>query len=199
MKLNILVLFSGSGGWEYAWNKTQSFDISIDSLDIIKKPHINYCMDIRNFKPNKEYHFIYASPPCNIGFSQLCKTNKFNKNNINLSLELAKIAFNICKTAKYAYVIENPYTGSMKKYFPDYKIVDYSEYNYPMRKRTAIWSNLPLNLKLQPKNKYNQYPISYLSSIQRMRIPEKLSDYVKRIMIKTYNKELQQFKLPYRK
>ena len=44
------------------------------------------------------------------------------------------------------YFIENPYTGSMKDYITEKPAVfDYCMFGFPYRKRTAIWSNVPLH------------------------------------------------------
>lgn len=202
MKLNILDLFSGSGGWINAWIKTQSFDISIDSIDIDNKfPHVNLCMDIRDFKPTKKYQIVYASPPCQ-KFSQMRRINKnkISKEELEESIELSNLAFQYAHKAELCYIIENPYTGTFKNYHKDekYQIVDYSMYGYPMRKRTAIWSNITFNFKIQTAPQYNKYPLSYLSEIEKIRIPENLSRYVKWKIIKVFNKELQKYKFPYR-
>ena len=196
MTLNILDAFSGSGNWVYPWKKTVSFDIHIDSIDILNLPHITHCLDIRNFVPDKEYHIVYASFPCT-HFSRLKATNKKKTTDKDWkeALDLANIAFELSKHAKLCYVIENPFSGYAPKIFPNYKIVDYSMYGFCMRKRTAIWSNLPLNLKTQKEVCYNKRPLSSLGVIERSAIPIPLSEYIKRIIIRTFNKELQDFKL----
>ena len=43
------------------------------------------------------------------------------------------------------WFIENPYTGTMKDYITEKPAVfDYCMFGFPYRKRTAIWSNVPL-------------------------------------------------------
>jgi hypothetical protein len=192
-KLNILDLFSGSGSWIEGWRKSTTYNVCIDSVDIIKKPHINYCMDIRDFKPDKKYHIVYASPPCT-HFSQMRKINKLKTTDEELkeALLFAEIAFNFAKNAKFCYVIENPYTGSLKNYYPDCQMVDYSCYDFPMRKRTAIWSNIDLKLKIKIELNYNRLPLQYIK--ENAKIPKKLVDRIKWMIIKKFNKELKEFR-----
>ncbi len=195
-KLRILDAFSGSGNWVKPWWKSVSYNIEIDSIDIQKLPHINHCMDIRKFIFDKEYHIAYFSPPCT-HFSKIreCNTKvKTSKEEMKEAIELVDLSFNLAKKAKLCYVIENPYTGLLPKLYSGSKRVDYSEYGYPMKKSTSIWSNLPLNLKIQKEIKYNRLPLSSMGKIERSMVPLELSEYVKRIIIRTYNKELQQFK-----
>jgi len=201
--LNILDGYSGTGNWLFPWTKSVSYNVRIDSIDILKLPHVNYCMDIRKFIPEIEYHFVYMSPPC-IHFSKIrCLNKKVNpttENDLKESLEYANLAFNLGKKAKFCYVIENPLTGTMKKYFPNekYKEVHYSEYGFPMKKRTAIWSNIidRFNFKTQKEIKYNRLPLHSMGKMQKSAIPIPLSEYVKRIMVREFNEELQEFKMP---
>lgn len=192
--LNILDLFSGSGAWVKHWRNC-SYNVCIDSIDIIKKPHINYCMDVLDFISEKDYHIVYSSPPCNLYFSQLRQTNKkpITKEDIELSLKYANLSFEYGKKALWGYVIENPYTGKMKNYFPNYQIVDYSEYSFSSRKRTAIWSNFKFNLKLKKEISYNRLPLSSLTHSKSV-IPDELAKYIKWAIIKRKIKELQEFK-----
>lgn len=197
--LNILDLFSGSARWVEPWKKSVSYNIIIDSLDILKLPHINLQIDIRDFKPTKEYHIVYASPECK-NFSKLKNCcGGATKEEMQESIELAQLSFDFAKKAKICYVIENPYTGLMKEYFPSehYQIVDYSEYGFPMRKRTALWTNFKLNLKLQKEVKYNRLPLHYLSKMEKAKIPLELSTHIKNTMVKLFTKELQEFKIPF--
>lgn len=193
--LNILDLFSGYGGWVKPWYKTVSYNISIDSVDIKKREHINYCMNVKEFESKKDYHLVYASPPCTY-FSKMknCQ-NRTTEHDIKDSILLADLSFYFANKAKYAYIIENPYTGLMPSIYSGFKKVDYSEYDYPMRKRTAIWSNLPLKLKTKKNISYNKYPLSYLSNEEKNKIPYKLASYVKWIFIRTYNKEIEKFRI----
>lgn len=203
--LNILDMFSGSGNWVKDWRTSVSFNVHIDSVDNCENfyplPHINHIMDIRDFKPTvKEYHIVYASPPCNKYFSKIKGCNKkvkITEKDIEDSLELAELSFSYAKKAKFCFVIENPATGKMVKHYPEgYKVVDYSEYGFPMRKRTAIWSNLPLNLKIKKEISYNRLPLHYLGDLEKSAIPIELAKYIKRIIIRTFNTELQEFKVP---
>jgi hypothetical protein len=198
--LKILDAFSGSGNWVKGWRDSVSFNTEIDSVDILQLPHINYCMDIRDFKITKEYEVVYASFPC----THFCRIKQINKKKTtkeekDIAVQLADLSFNLAKKAKLAYIIENPATGEATKLYPEFqgipfKIVDYSEYGFGMRKRTAIWTNLPLNLKIQKEVKYNRISLHTMGKIERSIVPILLSNYIKRIIIRTYNKELQVFK-----
>ena len=132
-ELKILDLFSGTGEWVRKW-RDSSYNVKIDSVDIEKYEHVNYCIDVEQFNPDTEYHIVYASPPCR-NFTKLmninvkgCTQEEFDK-----SVRLAKLAFEFGKRAKWCYVIENPYTGKMKDLkdeqgnllFPNPQIVDY--------------------------------------------------------------------------
>jgi len=131
--LNILDAFSGSGNWVKPWLKTVSFNVSIDSVDILDLPHINHKIDIRKFKPEKEYHIVYASPPCPM-FSKI--RNLFAKpteDELKEAIELADIAFYYASKAKFCYVIENPYTGDMTRIYSGFYKCHYSEYGFPMK------------------------------------------------------------------
>lgn len=195
--LNILDLFSGWGGWVEPWYNSNVYRVHIDSVDIIKR-HVNtnHILDARVFKADKKYHLVYASPPCNYYFSQIKRTNKIKSTSEDkkMSEELAELSFKYAKSALLGYVIENPYTGLMPKLYSGYKIVDYSMYNYPMRKRTAIWTNLPLKLKLQERKKYNSTQIGCLSLEKRNKIPHLLSRYVKWIFCNVFYNKIQEFK-----
>jgi len=189
-EINILDLFSGSGSWVKGWRESTTYKANIDSVDIIKQSHVNFCMDVRDFKSDKIYDIVYASFPCT-HFSQMRNINKLKttKEEFNTALELAKLSFEWGKKAKYAYIIENPYTGKAKNYFPNYQIVDYSLYDFPMRKRTAIWSNIDLKLKVKINGdvNYNKLPLQYIKN--NAVIPEKLSKHIKWMIIKYMIKE----------
>jgi hypothetical protein len=193
--LNILDAFSGTGNWVYPWKKTVSFNVNIDSVDILNLPHINHCMDIRKFELKKEYHIVYASFPCT-HFSKMrnCYA-KSTENEMKEAIELSDYAFWLASKATLAYIIENPYTGDAIRIYPNYRKCDYSEYGFPMRKRTAIWSNLPLRLKIQKEFTYNRLPLYSMTDLQKSAVPLPLAEYIKRIIIRTYNKELQKFKI----
>ena len=195
--LNILDLYSGFGGWIEPWIKSNVYRVSIDAVDLIKRnPAVNHLIDAREFKTKKEYDIFYASPPCNTYFSRIRQINKkpITKDDIKTAKELAELSFKYGEKAKLCYIIENPATGLMTELYDNYQIVDYSMYGFPMRKRTAIWSNIKFNFKLQDSIKYNDTQIGKLTVEQRNKIPWKLSRYVKWMICNTYYKQLQEFK-----
>lgn len=192
-ELNILDLFSGSGSWSKNWRNNTTYNIHIDSVDLENREHITHCMDVRDFEFEREYHFIYSSPPCN-KFSRLNNFHKPSKEELKEALDLAEVAFSISRKAKFAYIIENPATGLLPQIYPNYQVVDYSEYNYPLRKRTAIWSNVQFNFKTKTDISYNRLPLSYLSRDDKWKIPKQLTDYIKWVFIKRFNNELKNFR-----
>lgn len=193
--LKILDLFSGTGSWINGWSKSITYNTIIHSVDIVKKDHINYHMDIRDFKPTIDYDIIYASIPCT-HFSQMrqINKNKTTEKQFKEALELAELTFNYAKTANLCYVIENLQTGKLKNYYSNWQTVDYSEYGYPLRKRTAIWSNIDLKLKVKKEISYNRLFLQSLKPDEKWKIPDKLSSHIKWMIIKTFNKELKRFK-----
>jgi len=205
--LNILDGYSGTGNFVYPWTKSVSYNIKIDSVDILKLSHVNYCMDMREFILQKnfdfnQYHIMYFSPPC-IHFSKIRKCNKkvkpTDKEDLKNALELVDIAFELGKKAKFCYIIENPLTGLLPKiYTKGFKEVHYSEYGFPMKKRTAIWSNIidKFNFKVQKEVNYNRYSLHTMGKMERSAIPIGLSEYIKRIIIREFNEPLQEFKIP---
>lgn len=194
-KLRILDACSGSGSWLENWRDSHSYDIELHAVDIVKRPHITHVMDILDFTPEKPYHIVYASPPCN-DFSQIRRLSKtpVTEEDLEQSKKIAAKCFELGKAAVLAYVIENPATGMLPKLYPDYQVVDYSEYGYPLRKRTAIWSNLTFHFKTKEEIKYNDSNLP--SSDEKWRIPKKLRDYIKWVIIKKYMQELKAFHLP---
>ena len=97
-EINILDLFSGSGAWVKGWKNSTTYKANIDSVDIIKKPHINFYMDVRDFRTNKIYDIVYASPPCT-HFSIMRNINKLKttEQEFKEALELAQLAFDYAK------------------------------------------------------------------------------------------------------
>ena len=78
------------------------------------------------------------------------------------------------------YWIENPQTGRMKEYINDlvpYVDVDYCMYGLEYKKRTRIWTNIPLEPKTC-KKKRHQLQLGHFDGgnkkLQRYRIPYRL-------------------------
>lgn len=180
MTIKILDLFSGSGAWVKPYRNIDEFEI--DSVDIIYKPHINFCMDVRKFKSNKMYDIIYASPPCtNFVSSQ----RKFiDEETYRLSFELADLSFSWASKARIGYIIENPYSSKMSSMYSGYHILDYCRYGYPAQKKTLIWSNLRLNYK-RCNHKFHTYErVDNLCKQKREEVPYLLARYVKNIFMR---------------
>jgi hypothetical protein len=199
--LEILDLYSGSGAWANQWRNSKTYRVNIDSVDIAKTgEHINYLMDVRNFKTDKTYDIVYCSPPCE-KFSRL--NYRTTGNQLKEATELVKIAWSFAQQAKICYVIENPYTGTLpelcrtNEYFKDMPKplkVDYSEYGYPIRKRTAIWTNIPLTLKIREDKGYNNTNIEAIPEKERSEIPYKLVKHIKEVILKRFNSQLRQYR-----
>ena len=155
--MRVLELFSGTGsvgkickeiGWEVISLDLKNADIN---TDILKWDYTQY--------PLGHFDLIWASPPCNT-FSMLKNTHigrKLKHHDGVLTKELIEDDIKnfglpiLRKTEEIIdylkptfYFIENPQTGSMKKYIdrPFYD-VDYCKYaDWGYKKRTRTWTNL---------------------------------------------------------
>ena len=154
--VKVLELFSGTHsvgkvakekGWEVVSLDLNNADINIDILEW------NYMIYHSN-----EFDIIWASPPCRT-FSSIKRTHIGRKNKSGKIVSAADIENEILtiglpplyKTLEIIayfkpkkYIIENPQTGSMKKYLnlPFYD-VDYCKYaDWGYRKRTRLWTDI---------------------------------------------------------
>ena len=158
---HLLDLFTGTGS---VARVAEELGYSVTSLDIDPKFHPTHVANILefdyrcHFKPG-DFDVIWASPPCQY-FSQArkCNIGRTLKNGETLTAErvlsdteelgvplLRRTQEIIEYLQPKVWFIENPYTGSMKKYIPETPAVyDYCMFGFNYRKRTAIWSNQQL-------------------------------------------------------
>ena len=158
--MKLLDLFSGG---KSVTRVAESLGYTVTTLDIKKgyKPDIIANVldfDYRGaFKPG-DFDVVWASPPCdtfsaarrsNIGrvvFNEPMTNERiiFDRETIGVPL-LRRTQEIIEYLQPKKYFIENPYTGTMKDYITEKpNVFDYCMFGFPYRKRTAIWSNVPL-------------------------------------------------------
>jgi site-specific DNA-cytosine methylase len=204
----LLELFSGTHS---VGKVAKELGYEVVSLDI-KNADINIDILKWNYKeyPNDYFDIIWASPPCRT-FSSIKKTHIGRKNKDGkivtaeyIEKEILTIGLPpLLKTLEIIayfkpkkYFIENPQTGSMKKYLNlPYYDVDYCKYSdWGYRKRTRIWTNLKnfnpkkcrqdcnscvngkhlINFGMTNKNRFNNIKPIYTNINERYRVPPTL-------------------------
>ena len=158
-KINILELFAGTR----SWTKPYEGDVRFQQLSIELEMYAGtVCRDILQWDykaecAGTEFNVLYASPPCNLYFTNLKQTlngDKFgySQKDMELSLMLVDKTIEILNYFKPKYfVIENP-VGKMRKHYPQINgfaplLVDYCEYGVPYKKPTYLWTNISLKPK----------------------------------------------------
>lgn len=172
----ILDVCSGLNGWSNVWKKA---GFKVDTLDLNPFFKPTYCMDVRDFKPEKEYKVIFSSPPCT--FFSFARNYLTTDEERKEGLEIAKACFRIAEKAEY-YIVENPYWKKSLQYYikrKNHHIVDYCMYGYGYKKPTSLWSNIPIEYR-KCIHKFNSHPSSKMlySSKQRAKIPVSLAQHV---------------------
>ena len=159
--MKLLDLFSGG---KSVTRVAESLGYTVTTLDINK----NYEPDIianvldfnyrEAFKPG-DFDVVWASPPCdtfsaarrsNIGrmvFNEMMTNERIVRDREALGVPLLRRTQEIIEYLQpKMWFMENPYTGSMKDYITEKpNVFDYCMFGFPYRKRTAIWSNVPLH------------------------------------------------------
>ena len=148
----LLELFCGTGsvGKVFRQNGWEVFSVDLDSrrdadlhVDVAK-------FDYKSFLPN-HFQCVWASPPCT--HYSCARSRAKTPRDLEGSDELVRCTLAIIAYfSPCAWWMENPHTGLLKSRdvvsnLP-YQIVDYCMYGTSYRKRTALWGNVPANLKL---------------------------------------------------
>ena len=156
-KINILELFAGTK----SWTKPYESDARFQQLSIELEMYAGtVCRDILQWNYKAEcagtkFSVLYASPPCNLYFTNLKNLNGtriYTEKEKELSLKLVDKTIEILNYFKPKYfVIENP-VGKMRKHYPQINgfaplLVDYCEYGVPYKKPTYLWTNIDLKPK----------------------------------------------------
>ena len=156
----LLDLFTGTGS---VARVAEELGYEVHTIDIDLKCKPDICADILEFDYKAAFvpgyfDVVWASCPCET-FSAARRSNigRMVKGEIMTAETLLRdtnfVGVPILRRTQEIinflqpkmWFIENPYTGSMKNYIETKPAVyDYCMYNFPYRKRTAIWSNKPL-------------------------------------------------------
>lgn len=130
------------------------FGINFVTVDINKLTNPDICKDILNLSaselPQRPF-IVWASPPC----TEYSKAKSRGARDIEgANLIVLKTLELIRELDPVWWVLENPQTGKLKEQpfmeglpFVD---VDYCQYGYPYRKRTRLWTNIPIELRKCP-------------------------------------------------
>ena len=149
--IHVLELFSGTGS---VGKVCKQLGWDVISLDIDNRANIVCDILDWDYKiyPKDYFGMIWASPPCDeYSCMNYCRPNKIP--NIEYADKLVLKALEIINYYKpSAWFIENPQTGLLKtrpfmKDLP-YIDVDYCMFDWHIRKRTRIWTNVKLESRL---------------------------------------------------
>jgi site-specific DNA-cytosine methylase len=149
--MRLLELFSGTGSVGEVFRAAGWETVSVDNAptapcDVIADI---LTLDPRDFdREHGPFDCIWASPPC----TQYSVARTFAKTPRSLGLADALVAkaiqfIDVIKPK--AWFLENPWTGLLKSRpvvapLGPPVVLDYCRYGRPFRKRTAIWTNRPL-------------------------------------------------------
>ena len=195
-----LELFSGTQSFSKASAAMGYQTTTVDMLSMFS-PTIKADILRWDYKvfPRDHFDVIWASPPC----TEYSKAKTQGVRNLEMADALVKKTLEIIDYFNpRVWFIENVGTGllvnRMETIRPGLKMyyVDYCAYGKPYRKRTAIWSNIPLEMKLCPGvgkcsqmsgrkhngscgNGYSTYNQAKISSVwQKNSMPEALMTYI---------------------
>ena len=157
LHMKLLDLFTGTGS---VARVARELGNEVTSLDINPRCEPTVCADILHlnyrdtFSPN-EFDIVWASPPCEtFSCARKCNIGRMVKGEMmtqeTLLRDTESIGVPVLRRTQEiieylkptVWIIENPYTGTMKDYITEHPAVyDYCMFGKLYRKRTAIWSN----------------------------------------------------------
>ena len=159
--MKLLDLFSGG---KSVARVAESLGYTITTLDINKNYQPDIIANVLDFDYKSvwmpgDFDVVWASIPCetfsaarrsNIGRmvnGHILTTERLLSDCETLGVPLLRRTQEIIEYLQpRMWFIENPYTGTMKNYILEKPAVfDYCMFGFPYRKRTAIWSNVPLH------------------------------------------------------
>jgi len=167
--MRLLDLFTGT---QSVAKVARELGFDVTTLDIDKRCGADICVcitewDYTSFPPG-HFDIIWASPPCQtFSCARKCNIGKTIQGEVmtheTLQRDLEQFGIPLLRKTEEIiqyfqptyFFIENPGTGKMKDYIsiPCYKcVVDYCMYGFEYRKRTNVFSNVKLDLKLCDKS-----------------------------------------------
>ena len=150
--IKCLTLFSGTGSVTRALKQLPGAHAEV-TLDWNEQADLQ--IDIMDFDPTQfqvgTFNIIWASPDCTM-YSKARTTAKTPRD-FNTADNLVIKTLQIIDYLKpKVWVIENPESGLLKTrpfmLLRPYYVADYCKYDAMYRKRTAFWSNIPLQLQM---------------------------------------------------
>lgn len=154
--MKTLELFAGTQSFSKGVKRLNSTNDTV-TVDLLDKFNPTYQADIllwdyRQFQPGS-FDIIWCSPPC----TEYSKAKTRGVRDLQLADDLVRKCFEIIDyLAPQTWIVENVGTGllvdRMTAIRPNLSstFVDYCVYGKPYRKRTILWSNVPLHLGLCP-------------------------------------------------
>lgn len=152
--MRTLEIFAGTQSFSKGIIRQDSTNetITVDLLNKFK-PTIQIDIltwDYKVYEP-KYFDIIWTSPPC----TEYSKAKTRGIKNLELADSFVRKSFEIIDYFKpKIWILENVGTGLLVKRMEDIRpnlksfLVDYCAYGKPYRKRTILWSNIDLDLKL---------------------------------------------------
>lgn len=151
----ILSLFSGTNSWTKPYENDNRFKIITLDNNVDFKTNADIQMDILQWDYTTlqdKIDIIYASPPCNLYFTNIKHLTgcvKYTEADKLLSLKLVDKTIEIINFFKPKYfIIENP-RAKMRQHYPEIlgekpQVFYYCQNGFDYKKPTDIWSNIKL-------------------------------------------------------
>lgn len=150
--MRTLELFAGTQSFSKGVIRAGWSPITVDLLAKFNPTHQANILDwnYRLYAPDS-FDIIWCSPPC----TDYSKAKTHGVRNLELADRLVAKCFEIIVYFNPdVWILENVGTGLLVKRMESIQpgltpiFVDYCAYGKPYRKRTALWSNIPLSLRL---------------------------------------------------